>query len=515
MSDPRRAGPTIPPFPPGTRSSGVLLHVTSLPGPHGIGDLGPAAFAWMDRLVAAGQTWWQVLPLGPTGYAHSPYQALSSFAGNTALVSPDGLVEDGLLRADDAAGGPFPADHVDYDAVLPFKERLLERSWRNFRAGARPDLREPFERFCRERAARLDDVALFLALKAKHGQSPYWDWPAELVRREPRALEAARKELAGNLDRIRFDQFTIFRQWELLREHARRRGLKMMGDLPFFVSPDSADVWANPGLFQLDERSRPRAVAGVPPDYFSEEGQLWGNPVYDWDALRRAGYRWWVLRFKAVLNHLDAVRLDHFRAVEAAWHVPAGAATAREGAWVPGPGAEFLDKVREALGGLPVLAEDLGTITPAVEALRDQFNLPGMRVLQFAFDGNPDNPHLPRRHVQNVVAYTGTHDNDTTRGWYESLGDESRRIFWRCLERREGRAEEVAPALVKLAWDSPAALAVAPLQDLLNLGTAARMNVPGRAEGNWRWRLADLGLADVAFSELEVRTREAGRWPHP
>ena len=412
---------SLPPFPPDYRASGLLLHVTSLPSPYGIGDVGPSALAWIDRLREAGQTWWQALPLGPTGFGDSPYQSLSSFAGNGLLISPDWLIEDGLLRESDCDGHAFPATTIDYDAVIPFKHRLLELAWHHFRDGARADLRPAYEQFCAEQAHWLEDYALFRALKARYRGASYLDWPAELVRRDPEALSRARRDLLGPIDQVRFAQFLLFRQGARLKEHARARGLRLIGDLPFFVSPDSSDVWANPELFLLDEQRRPRFVAGVPPDYFSSEGQLWGNPVYDWEALRRTGYRWCIDRLRALLAHVDVIRLDHFRGFAAAWHVPAGAPTAQSGQWVPGPGAEFFTAVERELGGLPFIAEDLGLITPDVGALRDQFRLPGTKVLQFAFDGHADNPYLPHNYIPNAVVYTGTHDNNTTRGWYRGI----------------------------------------------------------------------------------------------
>jgi 4-alpha-glucanotransferase len=503
MGDNRQPLPSAP-FAPGYRASGVLLHITCLPSPYGIGDVGPAACAWVDSLVRAGQRWWQVLPLGPTGYGNSPYQSPSSFAGNTLLISPDRLIEDGLLRPADVAGASFPGGAVDFDAVIPFKEQLLERAWVNFRAGARPDLRPAFDQNCHKGPDWLDDYALFMALKVRYGGVSYLRWPAELVRREPAALARARGELAEALERVRFEQFLLLRQWQSLKEYANGQGLRLIGDLPIFVSPDSADIWANPELYLVDDRCLPRVVAGVPPDYFSAQGQLWGNPLYNWDAHRRTGYRWWVSRLRASLAHLDLVRLDHFRGFEAAWHVPAGARTAEQGVWVPGPGADFFTRVREALDSLPFLAEDLGMITPEVRALRDRFHLPGMRVLQFAFDGMQDNPFLPRNFVSNTVVYTGTHDNDTTRSWYETLPDYQRQNLWNCLQRPAGPAQEVTWELIRLALSSIAAVAVVPLQDLLNLGTEARMNRPGQPEGNWRWRFT----ADMPVTQALQRFRD-------
>ena len=502
---------SLPVFPIGYRAAGLLLHVTSLPSPYGIGDVGPAAVAWVDRLQAAGQRWWQALPLGPTGYGDSPYQSLSSFAGNPLLISPDWLVEDGLVPASDCAAGSFSPTTVDFDAVRRFKDTLLETAWKNFRGGARSDLRGDFERFGHEHAHWLDDYALFQALKARYEGAGYLEWPEEIIRRTPIALEQARRDLAGQVDRIRFDQFVLFRQGARLKAHAREKGVRLIGDLPFFVSPDSSDVWANPDIFLLDGQHRPRVVAGVPPDYFSAQGQRWGNPMYDWDALAARGYRWCIDRVRAVLAHVDAIRLDHFRGFAAAWHIPAGAPTAQSGQWRPGPGADFFVAVEKALGGLPFLAEDLGMITPDVGALRDAFHVPGTRVLQFAFDGHSDNPYLPQNDVPNTVVYTGTHDNPTTRGWYEDLPDAERRNLWGYLKRAPGTGEEAAPALLHLAWSSMAALAIAPLQDLLNLGKEARMNQPGSAEGNWRWRVTDTLLSASAFQSLRDLTETSGR----
>ncbi len=502
---------SLPPFPAEYRASGLLLHVTSLPSPYGIGDVGPAAVAWIDRLHEAGQRWWQVLPLGPTGYGDSPYQSLSSFAGNPLLISPEWLIEDELLRASDCEGHSFSATAVDFDAVKRFKHAVLETAWRNFSAGARSDLRAAFEHFGQAQAHWLDDYALFHALKARYGGASYLQWPEELVRRTPAALGEARRDLASQIEQVRFAQFLLFRQGARLKAHARAKALRVIGDLPFFVSPDSCDVWAHPELFLLDAQHRPRVVAGVPPDYFSSQGQRWGNPIYDWNALADRGYRWCIDRLRALLAYVDAVRLDHFRGFAAAWHIPAEAPTAQSGQWVPGPGADFFGAVQSALGALPFLAEDLGIITPDVGALRDAFHLPGARVLQFAFDGHADNPHLPDNYVPNTVVYTGTHDNPTTRGWYEELPDVERRNLWLGAKRGAGTSAEGSPALLRLAWSSVAALAIAPLQDILNLGKDARMNLPGSAEGNWRWRFTDEMLSASAFQSLRDLTDASAR----
>jgi 4-alpha-glucanotransferase len=506
-----REGFSLPPFPPQYRASGLLLHVTSLPSPYGIGDLGPAATAWIDVLVEAGQSWWQSLPLSPTGYGNSPYQPLSSFAGNTLLISPDWLVEDGFVRAMDCEGC-FPSQgEIDYEAAIKFKQQLLERAWMNFQGRKHPELREQYAKFRSENADWLEDYALFRALKTKLNDAYYLEWPKELVQREAGALKRASVELAKEIDEIRFAQFLLFCQSERLKAYAQQKGLRLIGDLPFFVSPDSSDVWANPGLFLLDQDRRPQFVAGVPPDYFSADGQLWGNPLYNWDALRRTGFRWYIARLRSLLAHVDVIRLDHFRGFAAAWHVPVGAASAKSGEWVPGPGAAFLKAVEEALGSLPFIAEDLGMITPDVYTLRDAFQLPGMRVLQFAFDGRSDNPYLPHNFVANTVVYTGTHDNPPLRSWYEDLPDDQRERLAECVERPVCTIDEVAPALMALGWSSVAALAIAPLQDVLNLGREARMNVPGRADGNWRWRATQDMLLEPAFERLRDLTQSSGR----
>jgi len=503
----------VPPFPSEYRASGLLLHVTSLPSPYGIGDLGPAAFRWIDRLHEAGQSWWQALPLGPTGYGDSPYQPLSSFAGSGLLVSPAGLIEEGLLQASDCEGQPFSASVVDYNRVISFKHRLLDKIWTYFNDAAPAQVRSAFEEFRVSQKHWLEDYALFRALKARYKGAHYLEWPSELVQRKSAALTQARRELSTRIDQICLAQFALFRQWARLKSYAHARGVRLIGDLPFFVSSDSSDVWMNPELFLLDEHSRPRFVAGVPPDYFSATGQLWGNPVYDWEALRRTGYRWWIDRIRAVLAQVDVIRLDHFRAFCAAWHVPAGALTAQRGQWVPGPGAEFFRAVEGELGGLPFIAEDLGVITPDVSGLRDRFEMPGTKVLQFAFDGSRDNQHLPDHFPSNAVVYTGTHDNNTSRGWYEALPEYQRQQFWQYLKRPTGDSSEAAPGLMHLAWSSPAALAMAPLQDLLSLGAEARMNTPGRPDGNWRWRCTEEMLSSPAFERVRSLTDKSSRLP--
>jgi len=501
---------TVPPFPSEYRSSGVLLHVTSLPSRHGIGDLGPAAFSWVDWLQEGGQGWWQCLPLGPTGYGNSPYQSLSSFAGNGLVLSPESLTSDGLLNKDECTS-QFSRDVVDYDSVISFKQKLLRKTWTRFAAGERKDFFSAYEEFCATHETWLEDYALFRALKDKFGGSYYLHWPEDLVHRKPAALAKARRELASEIDRFRLEQFLLLRQADQLKEYAHAKGVRLIGDLPFFVSPDSSDVWANPEFFLLDERRQPRFVAGVPPDYFSAEGQLWGNPVYNWDALRATGYQWWIDRVRTLLGHVDVIRLDHFRGFAAAWHVAAGAKTAQCGEWVPGPGASFFQAIGKSLGRMPFIAEDLGIITADVASLRDQFQLPGTRVLQFAFDGHTDNPYLPQNFVCNAVAYTGTHDNPPTREWFEQLPDSQRQTLWSQLQRQVANSAEAAPALMELAWSSVAALTVAPLQDVLGLGVGSRMNVPGRLEGNWRWRFTHEMLSTTTSKWLRELTEKAKR----
>jgi 4-alpha-glucanotransferase len=494
--------------PQSKRTAGILLHPTSLPGPYGIGDLGPAAHAWVDALARAGQTWWQILPLGPTGYADSPYQCFSAFAGNPYLISPDLLIQEGLLHVDDLTGAQFPADRVDYGPVIEFKRRLLTRAWQNFQSGAAVGLRSPFEDFRARQPDWLDNFGLFMALKEAHGGVSWIEWPDEYIERRPKALARAKSELAGAIGRHQFGQFLFFRQWRELKAYANDRGLRLIGDIPIFVSGDSADVWSHPDLFFLDEHGQPTVVAGVPPDYFSDTGQLWGNPLYNWAELRKTNYTWWVARMRATLDQVDLIRLDHFRGFEAYWEIPAGMPTAQIGQWVPGPGIDLFQTLQRELGGLPLIAEDLGVITPEVEALREHLGLPGMRILQFAFGGAVENRFLPHNYEHNTVVYTGTHDNDTTRGWYATLTPGEGDFLRRYLARD---AHDISWDLIRLAWASVANCAVAPLQDILNLGTEARMNLPGRPAGNWGWRFTGDMLSGASLDRLRALTELYGR----
>jgi 4-alpha-glucanotransferase len=493
-----------------SRSAGILLHVSSLPGPYGIGDLGPAAHAWVETLVRAGQSWWQVLPLGPTGYGDSPYQCFSAFAGNPFLISPDRLVHDGLLKGSELGGVDFPAERVQFETVIPYKLRVTARAWENFRGGAARALAGPFEQFCRQEADWLEDFALFMALKEAHGNVSWQQWPEELRLRRPEALARVRQDLSEAVDLHRFRQFLFARQWQELRQHAHERGLRFVGDMPIFVAIDSADVWAHPDLFLLDAQRRPTFVAGVPPDYFSATGQLWGNPLYDWEAHRQTRFAWWIARFRQTMQQVDLVRLDHFRGFEAYWEIPAGQPTAEVGRWVPGPGAELFRALEAALGPLPVIAEDLGVITPPVDALRQQFGWPGMRILQFAFGGAFEERFLPHCYERNTVVYTGTHDNDTTHGWYNQLAENELRFLRRYAPGTDG---DVAWDLIRLAWASVADWALAPLQDVLSLGTEARMNLPGRPWGNWRWRFTEDQLLPARLDKLADLTDVYRRAP--
>ncbi len=488
---------------PLARSSGILLHVTSLPGTYGIGDLGPAASVWVDALAQARQSWWQVLPLGPTGYGDSPYQCFSAFAGNPNLISPDLLVRDGLLDPADLVNLDFPEDWVDYERVIAFKERISRLAWQRFEAGTAPQLRTAFEQFRVRKEGWLDDFALFMALKDAHDGVSWQKWPDDLRQRRPAALERARRELAERIGLHRFQQFLFFRQWLALKEYAHRQGVRLIGDMPIFVAGDSAEVWAHPELFQLDEQRRATAVAGVPPDYFSATGQLWGNPLYNWEAHKQTGYAEWNARLRSVLELVDLIRLDHFRGFEAYWSVPADSPTAQTGQWVKGPGEDFFATLLKALGRLPLIAEDLGVITPEVEALRTRFGLPGMRILQFAFGGAQEDRFLPHNYDRNTVVYTGTHDNNTTLGWFQALTEKEMEFFRRYAPATD---PDAAWTLIRLAWASIANLAVAPLQDVLSLGHEARMNLPGTTGGNWRWRVTAEQMEQAPLDRLAELT---------
>ena len=478
----------------------MLLHPTSLPGRFGVGDLGAEAERFLEWAASAGFTLWQVLPLGPTGGGNSPYGCASAFAGNPILISPEELLREGLLPEGSLEDVPgFPGEHVAFDRVIPWKQELLRRSFDHFRAHGPARIRQELDTFARapEQASWLPDWALFAAARARQRGAPWWSWEAGLARREPAALERARRDLALDIDFAAYTQFLFFRQWGRVKRAANARGIVVMGDAPIYVSRDSSDVWSHRELFDLDEAGRPRAVSGVPPDYFSPTGQLWGNPLYLWDRMEQDGFAWWIARLRANLRLCDLLRIDHFRAFAAYWSVPAKETTALNGEWVPAPGEKLFAAAREALGGLPIVAEDLGIITPDVEALLQSVGVPGMKVLQFAFY-EPDSGYLPHRHVQNAVVYTGTHDNDTARGWYARLSPEEKA---RVRDYLGGDGSAIEWDLIRAAYASVCDRAIVPLQDVLGLGSEARMNNPAEPGGNWGWR----ARADAFRPELAAR----------
>ena len=485
------------------RAGGILLHPTSLPGRYGIGDLGPQAYRFVDWLASTNCKLWQILPLGPTGYGDSPYQCFSAFAGNPYLISFDALIEDGLLAQDDLADLPeFNASRVDFGLLIPWKLGILQKAFSRL-TSATESLKKEFKRFCKANAAWLDDYALFMSIKEASGGGAWSGWPESLRKRKPAAMDQARREQAENIQRHSFYQFLFFRQWHKLRAYAHERGLTIIGDIPIFIAYDSADAWANPRLFFIDDESLPTVVAGVPPDYFSATGQLWGNPLYKWSAHKKSGYAWWIERFHSVLSLVDIVRLDHFRGFAGYYEIPYGAPTAETGQWVTGPGKHFFETIYPALSRkkgetLPIIAEDLGVITDDVVELRDSFNLPGMRILQFGFSG-PENPFLPHNYTQNCVAYTGTHDNDTVRGWYETAPEQERDFARRYLGTN---GENIAWDLVRSVWASVAVYAVAPMQDVLSLGGEARMNFPSKLGGNWEWRMNESDMNESLANRL-------------
>jgi 4-alpha-glucanotransferase len=493
------------------RRSGILLHPTSLPGRFGIGDLGPEAHAWVDFLADAGCGLWQVLPLGPTGFGDSPYQTFSAFAGNPLLVSPELLVSARLLGPGDLLPPRFPSDYVDFGRVIPWKTSLLDEAYDRF-SRRKPDAASvtEFERFRRRRRSWLSDYALFAVLKDESGGRPWVEWDRPLRDRDEKTLARFRRAHRRQLNRVAFHQYLFFTQWKRLRRHAARKRIRLVGDIPIFVAQDSAEVWANRHLFDLDGRGHPRFVAGVPPDYFSDTGQLWGNPLYRWSVHRRSGFRWWVARVRATLELVDAVRLDHFRGFYDYWEIPAGAPTAMEGRWRPGPREALFDVLAARLGGLPFVAEDLGgDMGPGIPALREKYGLPGMKVTSFAFYHGPDHEFLPHNYDNpNWVAYTGTHDNQTARGWIKTAPAGARRFAFDYLDASE---ETFVAELVRATWASVAGWAVTPMQDLLDLGDEARMNKPATKSGNWRWRMPARAASKLLGARLRKLNQTYGR----
>lgn len=506
------------------RASGILLHPTSLPGAGGIGDLGQAAYAFVDFLAETGQSLWQVLPLGPTGYGDSPYQCFSAFAGNPLLISLETLVEEGWLTAEDLAEAPaFHAERVDYGPVIEFKNRLLWQAHDNFKAKATETDKAAYLAFVERSKSWLEDYAMFRALKDEHGGAEWTKWEPYLRQRENQALHFFRENHAAQISGQRFFQYCFFKQWKRLAEYAASKDIKLIGDVPIFVAHDSADVWAHPELFYLDDAGHPTKVAGVPPDYFSETGQLWGNPLYRWDLMHRNGYHWWIERIRATLAQVDLVRLDHFRGFEKYWAVPAGETTAINGQWEEGPGAALFDAIQNAFDGeLPLIAEDLGFITPAVHQLREAFDLPGMRILQFAFGTDPQADEFkPYNYPRNCVVYTGTHDNDTAIGWFTAGVGDSTRSQAEVQEERDfvlqylgTDGHEIHWDLIRLALASAANTAIIPLQDVLGCGSEARMNVPARESGNWGWRYQAEQLTPEIRQRLKELTNIYGRDRH-
>ncbi len=488
------------------RRAGVLLHPTSLPGPGGIGSLGVDLERFLQFLSLAGFSLWQILPLTPPAAGNSPYSAYSAFAGNPLLIDLPSLADEGDLSVFPPSE-PFSAARVDFPAVTRHTEQLLRRAAEGFFAHGHSSHWEEFWHFC-DTTSWLHDYALFQALKRHYDGIPWVRWPRELALRESDACARASEALGPEIGNQKYQQWQFQRQWQRVRRHAASHGVAIIGDLPIFVAFDSADVWCNRRLFLLDPSGRPTVVAGVPPDYFSSTGQLWGNPLYDWEAMAQDGYAWWIARIRHQLEQFDLVRIDHFRGFEASWQVPVSAATAAQGSWVSGPGAPFLQAVQAACGRLPFIAEDLGVITPQVEALRDQFALPGMKVLQFAFDSNADNPYLPHNHIPDSVVYTGTHDNDTACGWAATLSPEVRSAAVAYLGT-DGTC--LADDLIRTALMSVAATAILPMQDLLGLSSDARMNLPGTAMGNWGWRMQSGLLTTERADGLRVLLQRYGR----
>lgn len=489
------------------RSCGIILHISSLPSAYGIGDLGPAAYHFADFLTSASVRYWQILPLNYTeeGSGFSPYSGLSAFAGNTFLISPEVLKEQGLLGADECRPKTdFPPSVVDYPEMVKYKQSVFDAVYRNFRKGRLEDLNRQFSAFCQENRAWLDDYALYMALKTRFGGKPWFDWPAELRNRDEKVLQKAAEELSNDSEKQRFLQFLFYRQWNALKDYCDERQVEFIGDLPIYVGYDSADVWANSQYFKLDEQRKPTVVAGVPPDYFSETGQLWGMPIFDWEKLKHENYAWWISRIAHNLQMFGILRLDHFRAFAAYWEVPASEKTAIGGQWKEGPGTDFFKHLKKKFPDLPFIAEDLGEIDQPVRDLMDQFKLPGMRVLQFAFgDDWPRSVYIPHHHVPNSVVYTGTHDNNTIVGWYEKdLGRKGKKRLEAYLGKKL-RRQTIHEEMIRLALQSVGQLAVFPIQDLLGLGPEAIMNKPSTTKGNWAWRFSESMLTP----ELSGRIR--------
>ncbi|MFW6359517.1 MAG: 4-alpha-glucanotransferase [Chroococcales cyanobacterium] len=497
------------------RVSGILLHPTSFPSRFGIGDLGPFAYRFVDFLAESGQQVWQVLPLGPTGYGNSPYLSYSALAGNPLLISLEWLQGDGFLSEEDVGHPPdFPEDRVDYEKVIATKLPLLRNAFENFKEKASQQQKQEYQEFCDRHSYWVNDYGLFMALKEAHNGASWNEWEPAIAKREPNAIQEWKERLGGEIFYHKWLQYEFFRQWQTLKGYANERGIQILGDIPIYVAHDSMAVWAHPEIFCLDEETgKPALMAGVPPDYFSDTGQLWGNPVYKWEHLEKTNFEWWVQRFHGTLDYVDIVRIDHFRAFEAYWAVPGNETVATHGEWIQAPGEKFFKILDQRLGKLPIIAEDLGVITPEVEALRDQFEFPGMKVLHFAFDSGPGSSFLPFNYSnRNCVVYTGTHDNDTTAGWWSHRPIEAQeRVleYLGCLDPLG-----IHWSLIRLAMSSVANIAIMPLQDVMGLGSEARMNTPSQAEGNWEWRYTPEALTESLRDHLKHLTYLYGRVPH-
>ncbi len=493
------------------RTSGILLHPTSLPSRFGIGDFGVQAYQFIDFLVESGQRLWQILPLTPTGYGNSPYMSYSAFAGNPLLICPEYLREKGWLSEEDLTQvSEFPGGNVDFEKVIPVKMKWLKTAYQNFQINASAEQHQQLQQFCDRSAYWIEDYSLFMALKEKHHSAGWNSWePAEVRQHQPEALEKVRQELSDRIGFYKFLQFEFNNQWHALKQYANEKNIQIVGDIPIYVAHDSADVWANPQLFYLEEETGETSLmAGVPPDYFAPEtGQLWGNPVYNWEKLKESEFEWWVQRFRTMFDSVDALRVDHFRGFEAFWAVPKGETTAKNGQWLKGPGMELFEVLEQKLGKLPIIAEDLGTISAEVTALRECFDFPGMKILQFAFELESETQFLPHNYKnQNFVVYPGTHDNDTTVGWYQQLSEEAKEKLWRYLDKPRQPEGEIHWELIRLGWSTVANQAIVQLQDLLGLGNEARMNAPGKSEGNWSWRYKPEDLSPELCDRLKMLT---------
>lgn len=493
------------------RSSGILFHPTSLPGKYGIGTLGKEAYAFIDFLKKSRQKLWQIFPLGPTGYGDSPYQSFSSFAGNPYLIDFDLLIEAHLLSEEDLRDVFFGdnEEYIDYGAIYNQKYPLLRKAYENFKSSDNHEMKENLEHFKRENASWLNDYSLYISLKNHFNGLPWNEWAHDIKNREHGAMEHYRNELADDIEYHNFIQFLFFKQWGDVKRYANENGIKIIGDIPIFVAADSSDAWANPEIFLFDEERKPVKVAGVPPDYFSATGQLWGNPLYNWQKLKETNYSWWVERVRANLSTCDIIRIDHFRGFEAYWAVPYGDDTAINGQWEPGPGIDLFNAIKSQLGELPIIAEDLGLMTQGVIDLREATGFPGMKILGFAFDSGEENDYLPHTYTKNCVVYTGTHDNDTLIGWFQKAKEEDRQFARDYLNSRSD--DEIHWDAIRGAWSSVASMAISPFQDFLGLGSEARINTPGVAAGNWQWRLRHGVLTDELAERIAKLTRVYSR----